>query len=81
MPIQILPANSDWPNRFALIKATLPPQAVLRHIGSTAVPPLVAKDVIDIQITLPSLRDLDPSLLTEAGVTRRRPTTDHCPPA
>jgi GrpB-like predicted nucleotidyltransferase (UPF0157 family) len=84
MPIRILPANPDWPDHFARVKAALrsalPPDALIHHIGSTAVPGLQAKDIIDIQITLPVLTDLNHPAIAALGFTRRRPTTDHCPP-
>jgi GrpB-like predicted nucleotidyltransferase (UPF0157 family) len=51
------------------------------HIGSTAVPGLAAKDVIDVQITVRELvPDLEPALL-QAGYLRRGDVScDHVPP-
>jgi GrpB-like predicted nucleotidyltransferase (UPF0157 family) len=51
------------------------------HIGSTAVPGLAAKDVIDVQITVHELTpDLEPALL-QAGYLRRGDlSVDHVPP-
>lgn len=84
MPILIVPSNPNWPAAFARIKAALlpalPPTAQIHHIGSTAVPGLPAKDIIDIQVTLPALTDLNHDALTAAGYTRRPPTRDHLPP-
>ena len=84
MTITIHPPNPNWSARFAQIRdrlrPALPRKALIHHIGSTAVPGLQAKDIIDIQITLPALTDLDHDALQAAGFTRRRPTTDHCPP-
>ncbi len=84
MPILILDPDPAWPGQFQRLKAALlpalPRQALIHHIGSTAVPGLAAKDIIDIQITLPALTDLDPSALVAAGLTRRRPSADQCPP-
>jgi dephospho-CoA kinase len=39
----------------------------LHHIGSTAVPDLVAKDVIDIQLTVASLADCPYQRIEAAG--------------
>ncbi len=50
------------------------------HIGSTAVPGLPAKDIIDVQVTV---NDLDRSLeraLTDGRFVRREWTGDHRPP-
>ena len=84
MPIEIHPPNPDWPRRFTAIKAALAPalpQALaIHHIGSTAVPGLVAKDIIDIQVTLPNFSDFDPQALERAGFPRHSPTRDHAPP-
>ena len=84
MHIQILPYNPAWPATFQRLKSSLlpllPATAQVHHIGSTAVPGLPAKDIIDIQITLPALSDLNHETLTAAGLTRRPPTTDHMPP-
>ena len=84
MSIRILPANPAWPTQFGGLKTALRPAlprgALIHHIGSTAVPGLVAKDIIDIQVTLADLADLNPTALLAAGFARRSPTTDHCPP-
>lgn len=59
-PIEILPYDARWPEEFQRIGTPLRRAlgiAALRidHIGSTAVPDLPAKDVIDIQITIAAL--------------------------
>jgi GrpB-like predicted nucleotidyltransferase (UPF0157 family) len=58
--LQIVAYNPNWPAEFNRIAAGL--RAALRklavridHIGSTAVPGLAAKDVIDIQVTVQAL--------------------------
>jgi GrpB-like predicted nucleotidyltransferase (UPF0157 family) len=64
-PVQILPYDGEWPQRFESEKALL--QRAIRpwitggvhHVGSTAVPGLAAKPIIDILIgveDLPSSR-------------------------
>lgn len=59
--IEILPYQPQWPEEFAAIGSRMR-QAVgdlamrIDHIGSTSVPGLAAKDIIDVQITV---RDLE----------------------
>ncbi|MGX1161162.1 dephospho-CoA kinase [Arthrobacter sp. SLBN-100] len=63
----LVPANPLWPqqaqrlmNRIAKALPVEHPDAVrLDHIGSTAVPGLDAKDVIDLQLTVPDLEVAD----------------------
>ncbi len=84
MLIQIRPPRPSWPADFGRIKAALlqvvPVGAVIHHIGSTAVPGLAAKDIIDVQVTLARLSDLDPAAMTGAGFNKAGPTCDHQPP-
>jgi GrpB-like predicted nucleotidyltransferase (UPF0157 family) len=59
-PYAIHPYDPDWPNRFASearrIEVALDPIAMrLEHVGSTAVPGLAAKPVIDIQVSVRSM--------------------------
>ncbi|OAA56413.1 GrpB domain protein [Cordyceps fumosorosea ARSEF 2679] len=56
------PKSSEWSARFALleadIRAALGPLALaVSHVGSTAVPDLPAKDIIDIDLTVPDVTD------------------------
>jgi GrpB-like predicted nucleotidyltransferase (UPF0157 family) len=88
VPIQIVEYRSSWPAAFAGIAADL--RSVLGasarridHIGSTAVPGLAAKDKIDIQVSVSSRADLEPTLgALEAAGYRRLPegSEDHIPP-
>ncbi|MEO8241707.1 MAG: GrpB family protein [bacterium] len=84
MLIQIRPPRASWPADFGRVKTALlpvlPSGAIVHHIGSTAVPGLAAKDIIDIQVTLARLTDLDATALTGAGFERASPTRDHQPP-
>jgi GrpB-like predicted nucleotidyltransferase (UPF0157 family) len=80
--IQIIPYQSRWPGEFralgAELRAALGPRALaIHHIGSTSVPGLAAKDIIDIQVTV---AELEPSLTPPAGYEPTSYTTDHCPP-
>jgi GrpB-like predicted nucleotidyltransferase (UPF0157 family) len=85
--IEIVPYDTRWPVEFQRIGAplrTVLGALALRidHIGSTAVPGLAAKDVIDVQVTV---AELDPAVisatLTPLGyVLREDVTGDHVPP-
>ncbi|MFX0092562.1 MAG: GrpB family protein [Candidatus Hodarchaeota archaeon] len=62
--IVIVPYNDEWPKLFLRIAGELRKalgQTALRidHIGSTAIPGLAAKPVIDLQISVASLEPLD----------------------
>lgn len=59
MPIHIVAYDHEWPLRFARestrIRAALGATVVrLEHVGSTSVPGLAAKDIIDLQLSVPS---------------------------
>ena len=84
--IVIEPYDPEWPAQFAVIAARLREAlgdvAVrIDHIGSTAVPGLAAKDVIDVQV---GVADLDAPLLLTAfqrlGATATQISADHLPP-
>jgi GrpB-like predicted nucleotidyltransferase (UPF0157 family) len=60
--IRLVPADLTWPDRYAtlagLIKQALGDSAIaIEHVGSTAVPGLLAKPVIDIDLTVADPRD------------------------
>jgi GrpB-like predicted nucleotidyltransferase (UPF0157 family) len=86
--ITIVPYQPSWPAEFAEIARTLRAalgDLALRidHIGSTAVPGLDSKDIIDIQLTVATLEDFQPvqSALEELGYTLALEVThDHRPP-
>ncbi|MEV5768148.1 dephospho-CoA kinase [Micromonospora sp. NPDC052213] len=71
-------ADPTWPQQYARLAARIrhaiaPADLRIDHIGSTAVPGLAAKDVIDIQLTVPTLADADGPLaerLAAAGFPR-----------
>ena len=59
-PIQIAPYQKQWPFEFDSIRQDLddllgPLALRIDHIGSTSIPDLAAKDIIDIQITVADL--------------------------
>jgi GrpB-like predicted nucleotidyltransferase (UPF0157 family) len=62
--IVIAPYDETWPSTFAEIGARLrrelgPTALRIDHVGSTAVPGLAAKPIIDIQISVGSFEPLD----------------------
>ncbi|NEP16658.1 MAG: GrpB family protein [Leptolyngbya sp. SIO4C1] len=83
--IQIDPYQPTWYADFLRLGQALR-QALgdlalrIDHIGSTSVPGLVAKDRIDIQITVESLMPAVESALNQAGYVRvEQITQDHLP--
>lgn len=85
--ITIVPYNPRWPEDFAALARQLETAigdraARIDHIGSTSVPGLAAKDIIDIQITVSRLDDpVIGDRLATLGF-REHPTiaADHVPP-
>lgn len=85
-PIVICDFDPSWPARFQTIGESLRARlgdAVLRidHIGSTSVPDLPAKDLIDVQLTVRELEDADrwPDELVQGLIRRPGITADHVP--
>jgi GrpB-like predicted nucleotidyltransferase (UPF0157 family) len=86
--IEIVPYDERWPAEFAAIGAALRSalgDLALRidHIGSTAVPGLAAKDLVDVQVTVRSLEPLAPILAALEGIgytMREGIARDHAPP-
>lgn len=84
--ISIRPYQSGWPDDFDALGHTLRAalgDLALRidHIGSTSVPGLAAKDIIDVQVTVAQLEPAVESALTGAGLHRIATITgDHVPP-
>lgn len=61
-PVTIVPYNPRWPDRYTTlatrIRQALGPTVLdIDHVGSTSVPGLAAKDVIDMDLTVPDPRD------------------------
>lgn len=87
MAIEILPYNPTWPDEFrrigAIIRQVLGDQALrINHIGSTSVPGLAAKDIIDVQISVAALLPSIETAMFEHGFTRRvNIDHDHQPPS
>lgn len=82
----IVPYRDCWPTEFAALagrlRIALGAGALrLEHIGSTSIPGLAAKDVIDVQVSVAALADHISLSLASAGF-RARPeiACDHVPP-
>jgi GrpB-like predicted nucleotidyltransferase (UPF0157 family) len=77
--------DPTWPGQFEIVRTSLQAslgELALRidHIGSTSVPGLGAKDVIDVQVTVAALSDDVAQRLSGAGFVRREGITrDHVP--
>jgi GrpB-like predicted nucleotidyltransferase (UPF0157 family) len=74
----VVPYAPEWPDRFAAVRADLlavfaGSTVVVEHIGSTAVPGLAAKPVIDVVLGAPSLALVESrtSALADAGFVYR----------
>ncbi|MEG3636859.1 dephospho-CoA kinase [Micromonospora palythoicola] len=76
--VTLVEPNPSWPRQYARLAdrirhAIAPADLRIDHIGSTAMTGLAAKDVIDIQLSVPSLADADGVLaerLADAGFPR-----------
>lgn len=84
--VEIVPYQTQWPAEFQAIAARLR-QALgglalrIDHIGSTSVPGLSAKDIIDVQITVAALDEPLRIALTSLGYVQPEGVwRDHCPP-
>jgi GrpB-like predicted nucleotidyltransferase (UPF0157 family) len=82
--IVIVPYRESWPSDFAALAKQLGNEGggkllAIHHIGSTAVPGLAAKDVIDIQLTVADVATARSLSFAEFDFVARL-TTDHCPP-
>jgi GrpB-like predicted nucleotidyltransferase (UPF0157 family) len=84
--VEILPYQISWLSDFRLIASCLREglgnlASRIDHIGSTSVPGLAAKDVIDIQITVANLgQELSMAMVALGYNQRAAPQRDH-PPA
>jgi GrpB-like predicted nucleotidyltransferase (UPF0157 family) len=81
--ILIEPYCERWPDDFRRVakrlRAALGERASrIDHIGSTSVPGLAAKPVIDVQVTVAKLEDAGP--LVDDGLDEIVPAWDHRPP-
>jgi GrpB-like predicted nucleotidyltransferase (UPF0157 family) len=74
-PIVIVAYDPAWPHRFAQeharIAAALPDARAIEHVGSTSVPGLAAKPIVDIQVSVGPDLDAAVGPLEEAGYLLR----------
>ena len=82
--IEILAYQPNWPARFTTLgrelrRATGANALAIHHIGSTSVPGLAAKDVIDVQITVEDLEHPFRANLEALGLSLTPHTRDHLP--
>lgn len=61
-PIKVVAYDTDWPAQFeswqALITKVLKPAALrIEHVGSTSVPGLAAKPIVDVQVSVADISD------------------------
>ena len=84
--VELVAYDERWPSEFLAIaqgvREALGPLALrIDHIGSTSVPGLAAKDVIDVQITVAALNERVIAALSAIGYTRPEGNwEDHRPP-
>lgn len=84
--VSIIPYQPSWRDEFlnlgSHIRQALGERALrIDHIGSTAVPGLAAKDIIDIQVTVIDLDSVIEKALTRAGFIQLTGISqDHRPP-
>lgn len=75
-PPELMEPDPEWASQAALLSARIlradPRVLAVDHVGSTAVPGLPAKDVLDLQVTVASLEDADAAAgnLAAAGFPR-----------
>ncbi|KFC64418.1 dephospho-CoA kinase/protein folding accessory domain-containing protein [Devosia sp. LC5] len=66
--VELVPYSDDWPRAFNAIAPTIaacfdPPPLRLDHIGSSAVPGLPAKPILDIIVLVADMEKMDPALV------------------
>jgi GrpB-like predicted nucleotidyltransferase (UPF0157 family) len=84
--VVIVDYDPTWPDQFEQLAAALRHQLgdgviSVDHIGSTSVPGLAAKDIIDLQLTVATLADADrlAPVFQQAGYTATPYRLDHRP--
>lgn len=70
--VRLLPHNPDWSREFDTVKALIQRQwgdniLDIQHVGSTAIPTICAKPILDVAVHLRSISDMNPSLLEQNG--------------
>lgn len=82
-PIIVVPYDERWPSEFQKvgqsIRAVLGPLALrIDHVGSTAIPGLAAKPIVDVQVSLRSFDEIGAIVLAmrSIGFTYRQENLD-----
>jgi len=83
--IRIVSYKEDWQEKFQALGSSLREAAgehalAIHHIGSTSVPGLAAKDVIDVQVTVADFELPFKAAFEDLGLNLRNYERDHCPP-
>ena len=66
-PIVIVDYDPNWPKQFELLRSRIAPAlgpvaAAIEHVGSTAIPGLAAKPIIDVDVLLHSAAGLSDAI-------------------
>jgi GrpB-like predicted nucleotidyltransferase (UPF0157 family) len=82
--IEIVAYKASWPDEFQVVGGRIrsalgPLAAAIHHIGSTSVPGMPAKDIIDIQLTVRALEDPVDEALNAIGFEVAPFNLDHAP--
>ena len=60
-PVELAEPSPDWATRYARIReqlaVALGPSVRIEHVGSTSIPGIAAKPVIDVQVSVPDVED------------------------
>lgn len=82
-PLVIRDADPDWPRQAGLVAARVARATgkPVEHIGSTAVPGLAAKDVLDLMVTVDDMAEADAlrTTIEDAGFPCRPDITEDTP--
>lgn len=76
-PAEVVGYDESWPAAFAALAGrlhgVLPAGARVEHVGSTAVPGLAAKPILDVDVVVPSAAAVVPAIaaLESAGYVHR----------
>jgi GrpB-like predicted nucleotidyltransferase (UPF0157 family) len=76
-PAVVVPWDPSWRTSFQLIaarlRAVLPADAGVEHVGSTSVEGLLSKPIIDVDVVVPSIEAVGPAVaaLTRMGYSHR----------
>ena len=83
--VKVIPYQTSWPDEYAeLVEQLLPAIhnqiARIDHIGSTSIPGMAAKDIIDVQIAVPELTQKFVETMTHQGYRYHPQLKDNAPP-